>query len=336
MKKNKNTKYRNERVVLLFPLTVTFCLACAACNIWLFVRSFNQALYKINEKPIATITFKYRTAQRKFLDRVVWDRLREHSPVYDGDTIRTAPLSEATVWFSDGNKMELYENTMAQVFLKADGLKADLASGGVTVDSAAASGGMTLSSGKVAVKVASGSAMSASSAPVTGTGGGISLQVIKGTAAVSGADNTQQTLDAGNAAVLSADGTTESVPSVIVTSPEPNAKLLYHTGTPLAVDFKWKTNNIPADTPVILEVSGSHDFSGPGQRITVTNLNEITVLLEPGTKYWRIIRDETGTTGTAVKTGGGVSAENTEPLSSGKLQILQSLPPACTAPATGY
>lgn len=65
---------------------------------------------KLNEQPIATITLKYKTAQRKFMDRVVWDRLRQDSPVYNGDTIHTATLSEANIWFNDGNVMELMEN----------------------------------------------------------------------------------------------------------------------------------------------------------------------------------------------------------------------------------
>lgn len=65
---------------------------------------------KLNEQPIATITLKYKTVQRKFMDRVVWDRLRQNYPVYNGDTIHTATLSEANIWFNDGNVMEMIEN----------------------------------------------------------------------------------------------------------------------------------------------------------------------------------------------------------------------------------
>ena len=65
---------------------------------------------KLNEQPIATITLKYKTAPRKFMDRVVWDRLRQDSPVYNGDTIHTATLSEANTWLNDGNVMEVIEN----------------------------------------------------------------------------------------------------------------------------------------------------------------------------------------------------------------------------------
>lgn len=65
---------------------------------------------KLNEQPIATITLKYKTAQRKFMDRVDWNRLRQDSPVYNGDTIHTATLSEANIWFNDENVIEMIEN----------------------------------------------------------------------------------------------------------------------------------------------------------------------------------------------------------------------------------
>ena len=106
MKKKTRSKSRNNFPALFF-FAIFMCIVGASINSYLFYNNFFRALTKLNEKPIATITFKYKTAQRKFLERVVWDRLRQGSPVYNGDTIHTANLSEATVWFSDGNVMEL-------------------------------------------------------------------------------------------------------------------------------------------------------------------------------------------------------------------------------------
>ena len=122
MKKKTRSRSRNN-LLLPFSITICICLIGATTNSWLFYNSFFRALTKLNEQPIATITFKYKTAQRKFLDRVVWDRLRQDSPLYNGDTIHTAALSEATVWFNDGNVMNLMENTMAQVFLNIDSIR---------------------------------------------------------------------------------------------------------------------------------------------------------------------------------------------------------------------
>ena len=94
----KRTKYRLKNdLAVPFRIAVVICLFGAGTSYYLFHTNFFRALSKLDEEPIATITFKYRTAQRKFLDRVVWDRLRQNSPVYNGDIIHTAELSEATV-----------------------------------------------------------------------------------------------------------------------------------------------------------------------------------------------------------------------------------------------
>ena len=209
-------------------------------------------LTKQNEQPIATITFKYKTAQRKFLDRVVWDRLRQNSPVYNGDTIHTAALSEATIWFNDGNVMDLMENTMAQVFLTADNQAAvELEDGYATVDSSDSDNGFTLSSNGVQVAVKAGTSLSAGSvsqeATTTATGTdkkaakGLSVQVLKGTASVQNADGTSTAIAQGQELNMS---TTEggatvvpSRPTLTVLSPARNEKILYHTQGAANVHF---------------------------------------------------------------------------------------------------
>ena len=98
MKKKTRFKLRNDLAVP-FWIAVSICLIGAAVNSLLFQRSFFCFLSTLDEAPIATITFKKKTAQRKFMDRVEWDILRQNSPVYNGDTIHTAEQSEATVWF---------------------------------------------------------------------------------------------------------------------------------------------------------------------------------------------------------------------------------------------
>ena len=137
MKKKTRSKSRND-LLIPFLIAIILCLIGAAISYWFFHNSFFRALTKMNEVPIATITFKYKTAERKFMERVVWDRLRQNSPVYNGDTIHTADISEATIWFDDGTTLALDENTMAQVFLHDDGtLGAELGFGNASVDSAA-------------------------------------------------------------------------------------------------------------------------------------------------------------------------------------------------------
>lgn len=96
-------------------VAIILCLGIFTINIYYFVGSLSASLKDINTEPIATITFKYRTAQRRLQNRTDWDRLQNESPVYNNDIIRTADLSEATVFFIDGSGLELHENTLVQI-----------------------------------------------------------------------------------------------------------------------------------------------------------------------------------------------------------------------------
>ena len=99
-----------------FCIAIFICLTGAAASFIGFYKNFTATLSKLNEEPIATISFKYKTAQRKILERLVWDRLKQESPLYNGDTIHTADSAEATITFTDGNRIDLFESTMIQIW----------------------------------------------------------------------------------------------------------------------------------------------------------------------------------------------------------------------------
>ena len=274
----------------------------------LFYQSFFRALTKMNEEPIATITFKYKTAQRKLLDRVVWDRLRQNSPVYNGDTIHTADLSEATIWFGDGTILELAENTMAQVFCRDDGsLGADLEKGVATVDSSEGSSGLTLTSENVSVQVKGGTKISAQKSEEQKN---VSLTVQKGTASL--ADGS--TFTAGKKFSVSETGETEAMLSVI--SPLPDEKILYFTEGLCPVTFNWNGNEL---TELKLTVATDKDFKLVAQELTLDNEGTTTLDLAKGTYYWKI-------------SSNGEKQES----STGKLQLIQALKPELLAPAVDY
>jgi len=100
---------------------------------------------------------------------MIWDRLRQHSPVYDGDTIRTAAESEATIYFEDGNIMELGENTMAQVFFHDGQVETSVSGGLFVVNSSNAKNGALVKTGSSSVVVSAGSSISATVSEAAGT-----------------------------------------------------------------------------------------------------------------------------------------------------------------------
>lgn len=313
----KKTRSRSSNSLLLpFCVTICVCIIGATTNSWLFYNSFFRALTKLNEAPIATITFKYKTAQRKFFDRVVWDRLRQDSPLYNGDTIHTASLSEATIWFNDGNVMNLMENTMAQVFLTEDlTASVELEDGYATVDSSDAENGMTLSSNGMQVAVKAGTSLSAGSSSA-GTGSdnrGLSVQVLKGSAAVRGADGKTLNVQQGEEVSVGQQGATQT-PSFTVLSPTLNQKILYHTPGATDVHFSW-TGQI---TDTRLQISRDKDFKDILYTLNSEGINETDIKLENGSYYWKL------------------DASENEQAKTGKIQVIQSLPPTPVTPTQNY
>ena len=172
---------RNIRSKATDVLFVLICLSGAVFSLWQFQNKLYQGLEKLNEQPIASITFKYRTAQRCFLDRVLWDRLRQNSPVYNGDSIRTASQSEAVVTFIDGTTLSLDENTLVQIFFNNDsitgtGASVSFDSGNISVQSSAF--GVAVNSGNNTFRLVGDSGASVSAA----SGSDVVMQVDSGSA----------------------------------------------------------------------------------------------------------------------------------------------------------
>ena len=285
MKKKTKSRLKNSLFVP-FCAAIFVCVFGAAANSFLFYKNFFRALTKLNEEPIATITFKYKTAQRKFLDRVVWDRLRQNSPVYNGDTIHTSSLSEATIWFSDGNIMDLSENTMAQVFLSEDkALRAELSDGSAVLDSSGAQDGMTLSSNGISVRLEKGSSLSAkSSAADSSAQKNLSLQVMSGSASVQNNENGVEktfSVGEGDSLVLAESGDFKN-PAVKMIEPVQNAKILYHSDGSKKIDFKWKTENSDSEKiSTLLLLSSDKNFKDIVYRFFSENQSGVAFDLKP-------------------------------------------------------
>ncbi|MDR1900489.1 MAG: FecR family protein, partial [Treponema sp.] len=175
MPKKKSTRADPPR--LSDALVMAVCLAGALLCLVFFQLDLNRTLSRLGEQPVGTITWKYRAAQRRFIDRVLWDRLQTESPVYHGDSIRTAALSEAAVTFPGGGVIDLGENSFIRIFVKDALPRLDLLEGNVSV--AAGEGGFVLASGSHALTLGPGGAGAAGAAggggaEFHGTGGGAS------------------------------------------------------------------------------------------------------------------------------------------------------------------
>ena len=333
---------QNDSLFKYFVITIFICLIGAFISSALFYKGFFRALTKLNEEPIATITFKYKTAQRKFLERVVWDRLRQNSPVYNGDTIHTENLAEATVYFIDGNVMNLSENTMAQVFLSEDQLlTAELTDGYATLDAASSKNGMVLVADGMEVALEAGASIGAGIESKSKTSGvvgesslekeeaqketeekrGLSVQVLKGNAVVQSEDGTKVDVVEGQGIAFDKQG--QSLPVLVVTTPLPNSKILSTTEEKVLVPFRWnfEETKISENQKVYLTVAIDKDFENVVAFEDITNQNETQIQLDAEKYFWKVSVVEDAT------------KEKVLTSQSGKLQIIKSLKPNQIVPA---
>ena len=304
----KKTKYRlKNSLTIPYWIAVFICLICACLCLHLFHNSFFRALTKLNEKPIAEIEFKYRTAQRKFLERIAWDRLQQHSPVYNGDTINTAELSEATIRFIDGTILELADNSMAQVFLHDDGtLGTELKNGFANINSAENSS-MILTSDNITLNVQGGTTLSAQKAEGTND---ISLSVQDGNILLSNGQNIT-----GGTALLNSQGITDS--SFTVSRPLAMQKILNFSSENYPVNFEWQ--NSDKNEPLILQISTDKGFNNIIQTLSVKNLTSVTIDFPKGTYYWKLYSETKS------------SLEK-----NGRIQIIQALKPVLLSPSYDF
>ena len=115
-------------------LFVLVCFLICALSLIYFFLDLNKTLSR-NEKEIAIIQFKERVAQRKFSDSVIWDRLKQKSPLYNEDVVRTESDAEAVIYFNNNAVVDLGSSTMIQVFKEKDGdLKLSVSSGNVEIN----------------------------------------------------------------------------------------------------------------------------------------------------------------------------------------------------------
>lgn len=333
---------QNDSLFKYFVITIFICLIGAFISSALFYKGFFRALTKLNEEPIATITFKYKTAQRKFLERVVWDRLRQNSPVYNGDTIHTENLAEATVYFIDGNVMNLSENTMAQVFLSENQLlTAELTDGYATVDAGEAGAGVVLVADGMEIALEAGSSVGAGieskskSSGVVGESSlekeevqketeekrGLSVQVLKGNAVVQSEDGTKVDVVEGQGIAFDKQG--QSLPVLVVTNPLPNSKVLSTTEEKVLVPFRWNfgETKISENQKVYLTVAIDKDFENVVVFEDITNQTETQIQLDAEKYFWKVSVVE------------NVTNEKVLTSQSGKLQIIKSLKPNQIVPA---
>ena len=278
-------------------LLVVVCLSVCAVSLWFFWKDLNTSSTRTDVDSIATIHFKRKVSQRKFDDRVVWERLQQDSALYDKDTIRTSDGAEAVILFSDGTKVDLTENTMIQISLEKDGsVNLSVGGGNVEVDTTAStSESVKLSMGDgSSVNLEKGSRIAA--ATTSESGAGTSFTVKDGNAVVSNAAGQSQKISNGEAISVEKNGELNRQ-NITVTSISKNLRV-YKTGEEVEpVKLSWQAtsdNANPADAIVKVEVSTDKDFTNIVKQYSAKGSSSMDVVPQAENEklFWRVYKED--------------------------------------------
>jgi hypothetical protein len=288
---------KKTRLRLVNSFFILFCTAACAFSLFLFWKDLNSSTVRSDKKKIASITFKQNIAQRKFSDRVVWERLQNNSPLYDADTIRTASQSSATIHFAGDITVDIDENTMLQILVMKDGsYSINVGGGSLSVDTTSVKSGGEAAS-VISLKMDDGTKLnlekgSKVSASSDSSAGQHSFQLEAGHGFVENSDGHQEKMTEGQNVQVLKDGKMERSP-VTVTSVSRDLKLLQFEGdSPKEIPLEWTTTPELEDKDVIIETSYDKDFAKIENTYETKGSGSVNVENEGGKLYWRVYSKE--------------------------------------------
>ena len=100
----------------------------------LFFYEQNRSSGEGSGEEIGELNFRYRIAERKFSDSVLWDRINPGDKLKNQDWIRTDSYSEAVLQLSDGSRVEMGPETMLVLVVSEDKKEFQLMQGSVELD----------------------------------------------------------------------------------------------------------------------------------------------------------------------------------------------------------
>lgn len=262
---------------------VIFCLSLAGFFAHLFWQDLNSFTVRGDKQEIGTISFKHNVAQRKFDDRVVWERIASGTKLYFGDTIRTSDLAEAVLTLNDGTVVDLGENTMIQVGTYAGGgIQISISGGDIQVDSTTASSSVSLrlDDGSL-VNVGAGSSLFAKSDSENGIH---NVEVKSGSAQITTESGQTAELAYGESVNVE-NGSEIKKNAVTVIYPPKELKILNTGENFIPVRFEWKSAEPEG---VTIQTSYSRDFTKIVTSREISNSSSAEMRVANGIVFWRV------------------------------------------------
>ncbi|MBR33391.1 MAG: hypothetical protein CMN77_18985 [Spirochaetaceae bacterium] len=237
---------------------------------------FTTGLDAGNRQQVGILTFKRRTAERKYSGTTLWQGMEASVAVYNMDSIRTANDSEATITLNDGTKIALEDNTMIVLNFTSDQPAIDFGYGSMQAE-ASGDSDLEIKSGDSTIS------LSDSEARISGKEDDLELQVQKGEAKLT-RGNEEKTVGENETAGL--DGNQVKVEKNPLTLVSPADQSRFFTNqSRQAVNFQWQSEGA-----VTLQVASDRGFASIVAQAP-RNGGDASAAIGPGIYYWRVIKD---------------------------------------------
>lgn len=263
-------------------------LVLSSVLVFFYIQETGRSTVRTDEDPLGAIEFKKLNATRRISGGLVWERIRNNSPVYEADTLRTADASEAVIRFDDGTSLDMYENTMLRLSFRDDERTFEFLGGEISVSGSAGergsvSGGYTIRAGDKTIAVPEGARASLVRTEET-----LSVEVLDGEISLVHDDGSSETVDRAKELEVNLSSGASRVVSrpVFPLEPEQNARFLIEHAGPTPLKFTWNLEG-GADSPCVLELSGNPEFE-PVAFSALSAERTLPVEITPGTWFWRV------------------------------------------------
>lgn len=279
-------------------------LLCSAYLLYLYVLDVNAEIASGRATELGTIVFRKNTATRKPSESMRWERLRNLSTIYEGDTVRTSDASEAAVNFEDGTSLDVFENSMLKINFAGPVQEFEYMGGSMSLGGTAGGADGTGRTSDTVVKVGDSRINISSDSQVafSSVGTNLSVDVSSGEATVTNSRGDVTQIQTNQALRLDTESGVSSVVEInlVPLAPRQNTRLLdQQEGAKTAVPFSMKLNAAPDKSRnIALELSRQSDFTTIDESTTVSVIKGnsgpygATVPLEAGLWFWRLRGDE--------------------------------------------
>ncbi len=259
---------------------IIFCIFFMVICSYFIYREFDGSIEKTDGEKIGTITFKNRSASRRYTDNVMWEEVEQHSEIYNYDVIRTMEYSSAVIELKNGTKIELDQNTLLVVILNDKGININFGQGGISAQSGDGTKGTVTINSKDAMIVLDKGELSINSSDT-----GMDVYVNSGNAKIA-ARGKELNILPGDIATLK-NGVAESEKASIFPEFPKNNSNLITFGELLSLTLSWRSES---SGEVMVEVSHNRDFKNIVKNYKSLKSN-LSVKLPQGDYYWRLVRE---------------------------------------------